>query len=183
MDLRQDGSPAEAFQHLPASTELLAKLLPNILIFEVSPIFPCHWHASQAPGSDSSGRPIPLNSASAKVLEAVVLRRILPLAESKLHGSQNAHRRAWGTGMHLLKLSDFTAGRSGAGNFACLVIFDVHGAFRAVPHHLSIKCLVKLGVEEYFVRYVATWLSRGMFKIRLQHPAGHHFSAHRTVMR
>ena len=139
-----DGFPAEVSRILPAATELVAKMFTNILTTGRFPgdllrVFVMPLGKPAKPQTlCSSKRPISLIMVLSKSLEAVVLRRISPLVEDRLHGSQYAYRRARGTEMHLLELSDFISERSAEGCLVYLMSLGIEGAFDAVPHHMLV---------------------------------------------
>ena len=73
------------------------------------------------PGEDPSSckakRPISLINSVAKILEAVVLHRLLPLVEPHLCPNQFAYRAGRGAEMHLAELSDFAADHVREGHY------------------------------------------------------------------
>ena len=81
-----------------------------------------------------SKRPISLISVLSKLLETVVLRRMIGELESKLDPNQYAHRRERGTEMHLLEFHDFVREARDAGLYTYVSSVDVAADFDNVPH-------------------------------------------------
>lgn len=65
----------------------------------------------------SPKRPISLINTLAKVLEAVIYHRLLPLFEPHLDPYQYAYRRHCSTEMHVAEMADFAASAVRAGDW------------------------------------------------------------------
>ena len=184
-----DTIPAEVFKNLPALQGPLAQLFTLILQTGVFPrgMLQLYIIPLDKPGKPrnlcTSKRPISLLCTISKILETVILHRMLPLIEPHLSPKQFAYRRGRGTEMHLAELSDFAAENVGSGKYVYLSSLDIDGAFDSVPHHLLVRALHRFGVDGYTKRYVATWLTQRSFRMRLKTNSGPFFSGPRPISR
>ena len=141
MSLGPDGFPAEAFRHLRCLLGLVAGMFTRILETGEIPrmllrlcLIPLD-KPGKPPSRSSPKRPISLIGAPAKILETVVLNRLLPGVENKLSEYQYANRRARGAEMRHLELYDFTSQSVCEGKLVYLSSLDIEGAFDTVHMH------------------------------------------------
>ena len=184
-----DNLPVEIFQKMSSLLPIVSELFSCVLKTGRFPrdMLKIYIIPLDKPGKKSSlcasKRPISLISVLAKMLEAVVYHRLLPVVEGGLDGRQYAYRRARGTEMHLLELSDGVHAAMDAGHFAYIASLDIDGAFDKVPHRLLIESMGGFGVEEYIVRYMVKWLRGRSFMVRLSAVTGKFYSSARGMTR
>ena len=92
-------------------------------------------------------RPISLIRTLSKLLEAVVLNRLLPSLGPGFSAQQYAYRGGRGADMHLAEISDFTQEGIERGNPIYLTTLDTQGAFDYVPHQILLRNLRQMGVS------------------------------------
>ena len=173
-----DGVPAEVFQKLTTLWGPLRLLFNCIMRTGVIPVqmLRVYLVPLDKPGRDpelcSTKRPISLICAVAKILEALVHHRLLPLFEPNFAAGQYAYRRERGTEMHMLELFDAAAAARARGDFVYLASVDVDGAFDTVPHDSLIGTFEAAGIDSFTCRYLHTWLVSRQFQVRLMSARG-----------
>ena len=135
-----DGIAAEVFQKMPFLIRHLTRLFNGILETGRMPqkmlqvvMIPLD-KAGRDPERCGSKRPISLMPVVSKVLEAVILHRLLSRFESRLEPCHYAYRRERCTEMHLLDLTDFIREARNRGQYSYLASMDVAAAFDTVCH-------------------------------------------------
>ena len=106
------------------------------------------------PGGDStlckSERPTPLVQGGSKILEAAVLRRLLPEIESELDLGQYAYRRETGPKLHFSHLYGSPCTEVSFGKHVYLAAVEIDGAFSNAPGSSQIETPVRAGVGPFF---------------------------------
>ena len=118
-----------------------------------------------------------------KILEEVVLHRMLPALEPTLGLRQFAYRQERGTEFHLLELYDFATKAEREGKQVYIASLDIAGAFDTVPHEKLSEALRRKGVEEHLYRYLWNWITKRRFKVRLASPQGNRYSSYCEITR
>ena len=184
-----DGLLAEVFKNMPSLTQPLATLFTKILERGAIPntMMELYIIPLEKPDKDpklcTSKRPISLLCIVAKILEAVVLNRLLPALERRLNPAQFAYRRSRGTEMHLQEMSDFAHEAIDKGEFVYIASLDIDGAFDKVPHDNLLQTLAGTGADPYLLRYIGRWLCDRRFRLRLATPYGRFLSTKRPITR
>ena len=182
-----DGLVAEVFQNMPCLIRPLTRLFDGILETGRMPqkmlqvvMIPLD-KVGRDPERCGSKRPISLIPVVSKVLEAVILHRLLSRFESCLEPCQYAYRRERGTEMHLLDLTDFIREARNRGQYAYLASIDVAAAFDNISHSHLLRTMEELAVDTYTCRYVNTWLRNRVFRLRLRTSGGNYMSAWKRI--
>ena len=137
--------------------------------------------AGRDPERCGSKRPISLMPAVSKVLEAVILHRLLSRFESRLEPCHYAYRPERCTEMHLLGLTDFIREARNRGQYSYLASIDVAAAFDNISHDPLLRTMEELKVDTYTCRYVNTWLRNRVFRLRLRTSRGNYMSAVKRI--
>ena len=130
-----------------------------------------------------STRPISRIFILAIMLEAIALKRLPASVEEAFDGRQYAFRRARGTEVHLLELTDSVQRCVEEGSISHVGNLDIEGAFDKVQHRLVVDSLVVNGVEGYLVRYMTEWFTNRSFRVRLASVSGNYYGSPRGMAR
>ena len=182
-----DGFVIEVYQNLPGILAPLRQLF-NLIMDTGSlplPMLKLHIVPLDKPLKDpeecSSKRPISLLNTLSKVLESMVLTRMINMTGMNLDGRQYAYRPHRGTETHLIELHDFVRTAQDRGEYIYLGAVDVDSAFDNVPHTALLQTAVGRNVDPHICRYLETWLRRRIFSVRLTSPKGRFVSNWRPI--
>ena len=182
-----DGMVAEVFQGLPCLLKPLTRLF-NLILHTGRIPYPMLKvimvpldKPRRNPEECRSKRPISLIPVLSKIMEGVILHRLMLRWESRLDAHQYAYRRERGTEMHLLELSDFVREARDRGQYVYIAAIDVASAFDNVAHSRLVRTLEDSGVDTYICRFVHNWLGGRIFRLRLATPNGCFFSSWRRI--
>ena len=173
-----DGFPVDVFAHLPSIYPALARMYTIILKTGriPQPLLELEVVPFDKPGKDpadyAAKRPISLICAMAKILEGIVLHRMMPALEPRLGLSQYAYRRQRGTEFHLVELTEFVRVSQEADRLTLVASLDIAGAFDTIPHQTLLDTIMQQGVEAHLCRYIRVWLTGRRFRLRLATPQG-----------
>ena len=177
-----DGLPGGAYKNLPILIPHLTRLMN--LIYRTGaapkPLRRVYLVPIPKPGRDpyllSARRPISLLCSAAKVIEAVLYHRMMPVIGPKLAPQQYAYRRGRGTEQHLTELMDFVHRSLYLGRHCFLISFDISGAFDNVSHRGLMQGLERMNVDGHTCRVVHSWRRDRSFQLKMRTPAGVYFS-------
>merc|ERR1712113_557311 len=102
-----------------------------------------------------------------KLLELVIVRRILPIVEDHLSPDQYAYQRVRSTETLLSDLDWFVGKNRREDKITYIAGLDIEGAFDSAGHLKLIDSLMEIGVPEILVRFIGEWLTQGTFRVRL----------------
>ena len=184
-----DGLMADLFRSPPSLVKPITVLFNVILRAGHFPASLLRLYAilldkpKRPPDQCRSKRPISLISVLSKALETVILNRIMVVLEDKLADCQYAYRHSRGTEHHLLEMADFAREMRTQGEWIYIAPAGVDGAFDTVPSEKLMRTMSQLGMDCFVLRYLAAWLSRRVFSIRLPTPQGRFYSFWRRMPR
>ena len=139
------------------------------------------------PGKDPTRcdgkRPIALLSPLMKLLEMILVRRMLPGLEGSLSGGQYAYQQGRSTELLLGDLDSFVEeGKSN--NWHTYVLgLDIQGAFDCASLTKLADSLKEYGIPEILRRFIGNWLTGRSFRIKLGTTDGVAYSRPRTPSR
>ncbi|XP_039433577.1 uncharacterized protein LOC120415988 [Culex pipiens pallens] len=145
-------------------------VVPVSVIFNKSlehAIFPDIWKLASISPIHKSGnvskvenyRPISILSCLAKVLEKVVYDRLFPAVRRIISANQHGFMRNRSTTTNLLSFVSPTINVLESGGQVDAVYIDFEKAFDKVPHTLTIKKLKKLGLPDWIVAWLHSYLT------------------------
>ena len=102
-----------------------------------------------------------------KLLEMVLVRRMLPLLEETLSGGQYAYQQGRSTELLLGDLSRFVEDGLEVGWHTYVVGLDIQGAFDSASLGQLVKTLGEYGIPEVIKRFIAIWLTDRSFRIKM----------------
>ena len=182
-----DGFMVEVYQNMPGVLPPLRQLFN--LVLETGhlplPMLKLHIVPLEKPQKDpeecGAKRPISLLNTISKVLESLVLVRMINGADMDLDGRQYAYRPHRGTETHLTEFHDFVREAYNKGERIYVAAVDVDSAFDNVPHNELIRTAMERKVDLHICRYLEAWLKQRIFSIRLTTPTGRFFSNWRSI--
>ena len=184
-----DGYTAEVYQNLPGILQPLQDLFNAIMSTGHIPLPMLKLHIAplgkptRDPEACGSKRPISLLDALSKMLETLVLARMVAGAEMRLDGRQYAYRPHRGTETHLTKLHDFVRDAQNQRHPIYIPAVDVDSAFDPAPHGALVTTVEDRNVDPDICRYIHNWLVFRIFSVRLASPKGRFFSNWRPIGR
>ena len=109
-------------------------------------------------------------------MELILVRRILPVVEGGLPEYQYAYQRLRSTEITPSDLDRFASTDRARGNFVYVVGLDVAGAFDSASLTKLTETLRYNRAPELLTRFIGTWLTNRVFRVRLATPVGTAFS-------
>ena len=128
--------------------------------------------AGKDPARCAKKRPIALLSPMVKLLELILVRRILPSVEQRISCSQYAYQRARSTEILLSDLDHSVTGNVRDKKTTYVVGLDVAGAFDSASLGKLVEALLYYDVPPVVCRFVGVWLTGRKFQIKLRSPIG-----------
>ena len=181
----RDGIPATAWGRLPSTYPHLAAVFthclrsgfvpPAVLLTDVVPI----------PKVGRSGlaafRPISLLPSVSKILERIVLQRVLATVGEKLPSEQYAYKQGHSRDMLLADLGRVLGQAQDEGKQALLVSLDIRGAYDSVTPRRMLRKAADFGLPAWSIRLLRSWLYRRHLRVRVRTPFGRVFSRDERV--
>ena len=128
------------------------------------------------PGKDPTScggkRPIALLPSLMKMLELIIVRRILPIVSDIMSEDQYAYQRARSTEILLADLDHFVTTSRNKNKTVYLMGLDIAGAFDSAAHQKIIDSLEYFAVPVELQRFIGIWLTQRNFRMRLATPIG-----------
>ena len=115
----------------------------------------------------TSFRPVALCSCVCKYLEVMMLGRLRPILEGKLHESQHGFRPGRQTTDVLHRIAALHADAKAKGMRLYSVLVDFSKAFDVIEHGLLLEKLRGMGVPEYIIAWVRAFLTDRSFVVRV----------------
>ena len=182
-----DGFMAEAYQNLPGVLNPLRQLFNLILNTGRMPLPMLRLHIvplekpQEDPEECGSKRPISLLNTTSKILESLVLTRMINDADMNLDERQYAYRPHRGAETHLIEFHDFVREAYNKGESIYVSAVDVDSAFDNVPHKKLVQTAVERNIAPHICRCIEVWLKRRIFSVRLTSPTGRFYSNWRPI--
>lgn len=133
------------------------------------------------PGKDqsipSSYRPISLLPSIGKLLEAIILSRLIKVTEHKLMPEQFGFRSSHSTTQQLARVAEHIAHGLNGGLSTGMILLDVEKAFDSVWHEGLLHKLIKLEVPQCLVKVIQNYLRDRSFSVYI----GKDHSAPKTI--
>lgn len=135
----------------------------NFKIAKVIPILKAGKPSIEA----SSYRPISLLSATGKLLEKVLQKRLINVIEEKnlLPNFQFGFRRGHSTVHQAARIKRFIQRNKRNKKSTGLVLLDIEMAFDSIWHDGMIHKLIKLKIPSYMIRLIDSFIRRRQFKV------------------
>ena len=168
-----DKIPNEIYRGRPSCHEKLAELFTAMLERAYIPQEIKHFYVAplDKTGKDPSlcahKRPIALLSPLMKLLELVLVRRILPIVGEELSPDQYASQHLRSTDTLISDLDRFASTNRDQGEITYVAGLDIAGAFGGVSYDRLVDALLRGGVQPVLVRFIGIWLVMRVFKARL----------------
>ena len=128
--------------------------------------------AGKDPRKCANKRPIALLSPMMKLLELILVRRLLPKLEGKLAEEQYAYQKARSTELLLEDLDRFVRKGKQEGWITYMVGMDVAGAFDSASLPRLVETLRYYAIPDILCRFIGTWLTERTFTIKMSTPEG-----------
>ena len=168
-----DEIPAEIYKHCPEIHGMLAELFTGMLERNQIPSLLRRFYVVplDKPGKDPNScdgkRPIALLSPLMKLLEMILVRRMLPMLEETLSGGQYAYQQGRSTELLLGDLDAFVEDSMTRGWHTYMVGLDIQGAFDSASLVQLVRTLREYSIPAVLVRFIGTWLTRRSFRVKL----------------
>ena len=168
----RDAIPVLAWGHLPRTHVLIAALFTHVLRTGFVPQALLRADVAPIPKPGRTGvapyRPISLLPSVAKILERVVLDRVLATAGARLPSEQYAFCPGLSCEVLLADLGRAIGSAQDAGLHALLISLDIGGAYDSVRPRLLLRKAVDFGLPAWAVRWLRTWTSNRFLRVRLR---------------
>ena len=181
--------PSEFYHHYPALRAPLALHITNMIERIYIPGALKHLFVAplDKPGKDpgvcNNKRPIALLNPLMKLVELVIVRRLLPLVEHLLSADQYAYQRARSTEILLSDLDYFVTTNRARNRITYVAGLDIAGAFDSVSYVKLLETLKYYRLTLPPVRFIGGWLTRRVFRVRLMTPLGVAYSGYHDPTR
>lgn len=173
-----DGIQNTELKHLPRKAIVYLTYLYNACIQKG--YFPAQWkiatilpiYKSGKSGEDPNNyRPISLLCSMAKILEKVMVKRILEFIEDKevLHNEQFGFRHRHSTIHQLVRVSELISKNFNTKKSTAAVLLDIHKAFDTVWHVGLLYKLIKLKFPRYIIKFIRSYLEKRYFQVTVHH--------------
>ena len=128
------------------------------------------------PSLCGSERPISLLNTFMKLLELIIVRRLMGTVEPYMADCQYAYQRQRSAEILLADLDSFVQDASAKTWATYLVGLDIEGAFDTANLIRLMEALDGVGVPGVLSRFIGNWMTIRSFRLRLTAPTGQYFS-------